>query len=499
LLPVAWFLENTLMTARRPGSSARPSSSFHVHALLAASVFAGALSLNACQSEDEPKKAAPPVGSAGSSSGTGGKGGSTNGGAGTEGGGNAAGENSGAGSGGSDTEDPCGGIDGTIAQVNNAAAEGAIKKDARVKIKGAVVTSHKFLASASSCLWAVTITMPGTETQEYGSIQLTGKGTPAPLDDQGNKGACPTGAEGGVIPDDIKPGDTLDFTAYANEFIQASCGTDPNPKPVAGQKQLELGKLPAECFTRTPGDAVPAPHVFATTAEMTAFASGTNEGDVNYKWGAALITLQGPIKPKQSDKAADYPSADAAVSKYGDMLLDGTSLAVNNNVLYQDITGAGPKDSAKRVSWPLTTEFASITGLGMVDFCSWSLSLRAQCGDATPAATECTKLHETQRAARVAAHPGCVGFVRRRVRRRRLPAGSFGPCPRRCRRLRRCRFQRRRGWGGCSSRRGREPVDRGWRRHWWRQRERKRRHGGRRRGLGRRRQRWRRGCSGLGG
>jgi hypothetical protein len=466
------------MTARRPGSSARPSSSFHVHALLAASVFAGALSLNACQSEDDPKPVAPPVGSAGSSSGTGGKGGSTNGGAGTNGGGNAAGDS---GTGGTEAQDPCGGIEGTIAQVNNAAAEGAIKTDQRVIIKGAVATSHKFLASASSCLWAVTITMPGAETQEYGSIQLTGKGTPPALDDQGNKAPClMTEADGGVIPNDIKPGDTLDFTAYASEFIQSSCGMDPNPKPLAGQKQLELGKLPAECFKRTPGDVVPAPHVFATAAEMTAFAAGTNEGDVNYKWGAALITLQGPLKAKQSDKAADYPSADAAVSKYGDMLLDGTSLAVNNNVLYQDVTGTGPKDSAKRVSWPLTTEFTTITGLGMVDFCSWSLSLRSQCGDVAPEATECTKLDEIDRAARVAAHPGCVDVAGRRVRQRRLPAGSFGPCPRRCRGLRRRRFERGCGRCGCPCRWGREPVDRGQRRHRWHQRERKRR----RRGLG---------------
>lgn len=379
------------MIARRPASSAT-SSSFTVHALLAASVFAGALSLGACQAEEEDKKVAPPVGGAGTSSGSSGKGGtggSSTGGAGTDGGGNAGGDTGSAGSG--DT-DPCGGTDAEISQVNNAAAEGAIKKDQRVKIKGAVVTSHKFLASASSCLWAVTITMPGAETQEYGSIQLTGKGNPAPIDDTGEKGACPMAdGEAGTIPNDIKPGDTIDFTAYANEFIQASCGTDPNPKPAAGQKQLELGKLPAECFTRTPGDAVPAPHVFATTDEMTAFASGTNEGDVNYKWGAALITVKGPIKPKQSDKTTDYPSADAAVSKYGDMLLEGTSLAVNNNILYQDITGKGPKDSAKRVSWPLTTEFTSITGLGMVDFCSWSLSLRNQCGDAAPEATECAK------------------------------------------------------------------------------------------------------------
>jgi hypothetical protein len=173
--------------------------------------------------------------------------------------------------------------------------------------------------------------------------------------------------------------------------VQPSCSTAPNTPPSLGQKQLEINttNIPDSCFTRTPGDAVPAPHVFATTEEMTAFAAGMNADDINAKWGAALITLQGPIKPKQSDKPGDYPAADSAVSKYGDMLLTGTSLAVNNNVLYQDVTGTGPKDTAKRTSWPLTTEFSSITGVGLIDFCTWSLSLRSQCGDATPNPTEC--------------------------------------------------------------------------------------------------------------
>ena len=184
----------------------------------------------------------------------------------------------------------------------------------------------------------------------------------------------------------------IDLTAFAAEFLQASCDGTKNPKPAIGQKQLEINTktIPNECFVRTPGDAVPAPHVFETAAEMDAFADGKNADDINAKWSSALISLKGPLKPKQSDKAADYPSPDAAVSKYGDLLLTETKLTINNNVVYQDITGTGPKDSAKRVCWPLTTEFESITGLGVIDFCTFSLSLRSTTEDVTPASS-CTQ------------------------------------------------------------------------------------------------------------
>lgn len=376
------------MPVRRSASASSSLRSF-LPGLLAASTLALSFGLGACQADEAEKSAvAPPVGSAGSS----GKGGS---GSGAKGGTGGSGENGGSGGteavGGSSSGDPCDGKEADLVRINNAAAADPIAKNTKVKIKGIVATSHKFLASAKTCLWAFTATTAGDETIEYGSIQVVAKGKPALIKDDGTTGDCPLAEAGGPIPDDLKPGDIVDLTAYADEFVATTCNAAPNTPPSLGQRQLQVNttNIPDSCFTRTPGDAVPAPHVFATTEEMTAFAAGTNADDINAKWGAALITLQGPIKPKQSDKTDDYPTTDSAVSKYGDMLLTGTSLAVNNNVLYQDVTGTGPKDSKKRTSWPLTTEFSSITGVGVIDFCTWSLSLRSQCGDATPNPTEC--------------------------------------------------------------------------------------------------------------
>ena len=373
--------------------SARPIRS-SVPGLLVASTLALTFGLPACQSDEPEKKATPSVGQGGTggTGGTSGKGGTGGTGAkgGTGGSGGAGGDEAGgSGTGGSGTEDPCAGTDATLQQINNPAAEGAIKPNQRVKVAGIVVTSHKFLASASSCLWAVTATMPGDDTQEYGSIQVVAKGNPALVGDGDEKGPCPMGeGEAGPIPNDIKPGDIIDVTAFAAEFLlksEGTCDGVKNPQPVLGQKQLEINttKIPNECFVRTPGDAVPAPHPF-TAAEATAFAEGKNVDDINSKWSGALITLQGPLKPKQSAKPADYPSPEAAVSKFGDLLLTETTLTINNNVVYQDITGAGPKDAAKRVCWPLTTTFDSITGLGLIDFCTYSLSLRTVTGDVKP-------------------------------------------------------------------------------------------------------------------
>lgn len=375
----------------RARSSVSPVRSF-VPGLLVASTLALTFGLPACQSEEDDKKANPVIGGAGTGgtggvSGKGGSGAGAKGGTGGSGDSGAGGDEAGGsgGTGGSDN-DPCGGLDATLVQINNPAAEGAVKVNARVKVAGIVATSHKFLASATTCLWAVTATMPGDDVQEYGSIQVVAKGSPAKVGDDGKAGPCPTGADGGPIPDDVKPGDLLDVTAFAAEFLLVkNCDGTMNPKPALGQKQLEINveKIPNECFVRTPGDAVPAPHEL-TAAEATAFAAGQNADDINSKWSAGLITIKGPLTPKQGEKAADYPSPDAAVSKFGDLLLKETTLTINNNVVYQDITGTGPKDPAKRVCWPLTTTFDSITGLGLLDFCTFSLSLRTVTGDVKP-------------------------------------------------------------------------------------------------------------------
>lgn len=373
----------------------RPASvrSF-VPGLLVASTLALTFGLPACQADEPEKKATPSVGTGGTGGtggGTSGKGGSgAKGGTGGSGGGG--GDEAGGNGAGGSSDDPCGGTEATLFQINDAASEGAIKPNQRVKVAGIVVTSHKFLASASSCLWAVTATMPGDDVQEYGSIQVVAKGNPALIGQDDKPGPCPMGeGEAGPIPNDIKPGDVIDVTAFAAEFVQQSCDGTKNPKPAVGQKQLEINttKIGNECFVRTPGDAVPAAHAF-TAAEATAFAEGKNADNINSKWSGALISLTGPLTPKQSDKTADYIPATAAVSKFGDMLLNETTLAINNNVVYSDVTGTGPKDSAKRVCWPLTTTFDNITGLGLIDFCTFSLSLRTVTGDVTPESS-CTQ------------------------------------------------------------------------------------------------------------
>lgn len=356
--------------------------------LLVASTLAFSFGSAACQADEPEKKATPPSTGAGGTGGSGtGKGGSGSGAKGGTGGTeNGGGSDSGSGgSAGSGFDDPCGGVEATLEQINNPAAEGTLAAGKRAKVTGIVATSHKFLASASSCLWAVTATTAGDDVQEYGSIQIISKGKPALVGDNDEKGPCPAGdGEAGAIPNDIKPGDVIDITAFVSDFTQASCDGTKNPKPAVGQKQLDHNpeKMPG-CFVVTPGTAVPAPHAF-TAAEATAFAEGKNADDINSKWSAALITLTGPLTPKQGEKAADYAKPTDGVSKFGDLLLNETTLTINNNVVYQDITGTGPKDASKRVCWPLTTTFDNITGLGLIDFCTFSLSLRSTTGDVTP-------------------------------------------------------------------------------------------------------------------
>ncbi len=124
----------------------------------------GLIAAGACRSEDDPTPGTPRAGS----SGLGGTGGGGTGGGGTGGAGGAGG-----------VDDA---IEATLDRINNTSHPNAISENTRVRARGLVATSKKFLVSQSSsgsCLWGFFATTAGDATKEYGSIQVVAYGEKA--------------------------------------------------------------------------------------------------------------------------------------------------------------------------------------------------------------------------------------------------------------------------------------------------------------------------------
>ncbi|HEU4406451.1 MAG TPA: hypothetical protein VFS43_14395 [Polyangiaceae bacterium] len=154
---------------------------FHFYASL---LGLGLVAAGACRSEDDsPLPNTPRMGSSGVSGA---------GGSGTMGG------SGGVGGGGGGVDDA---IETTLDRVNNPAHPMAIPVNARVRVKGLVATSKKFLVSQSkssgSCLWGFYATTPGDATQEYGSIQVVAYGDKAVSVGPGGSGGAAGGAGAG--------------------------------------------------------------------------------------------------------------------------------------------------------------------------------------------------------------------------------------------------------------------------------------------------------------
>jgi hypothetical protein len=255
------------------------------------------------------------------------------------------------------------------------------------RLAGVVATSQKFLVStaATGCLWGVFVTAPGNEVVEYGSIQLISKGAP-PVTDGNGKAVCPTdGAKAGLIPNDIQPGDVLSVTGVADEFLLQQCGQSGNPKPEVGQRQVK----DLTCLQVTAkGAALVSPKIISGTAVVDTIASGKNTNDLLRKYAGALVKLEGSFSSSQTPIDDYFPGS--AVSKFGEIHVQQTSLSINNNIYYSDLSCEGPRDNSKRYEYSHPTTFTSFTGIFSLDFCSWQLSIRERCGDIAPLSSVCS-------------------------------------------------------------------------------------------------------------
>jgi hypothetical protein len=377
-------------------------TSFVSFALLAS------LAVVACQEEESSTpKGSPGAGgsAAGGSSQQGGTGGTNQGGNNPTGGAGG----SGAGTGGTSGGDPCGGEEKTIQELNKVKAP---LPENRLRLKGVVATSRKFLVSPSQsgCLWGVFVTAPGASVVEYGSIQLVSKGAPPETTADG-KTVCKTDQESsGMIPNEIQPGDTLDVSGFLDEFLLKQCGQPStqnpavnNPRPDAGQRQIK----DISCLTKIGSGAVPAPAPISDVATLNAIAQGKNTDDLLYKWSGALVQITVPLTSKQVPETGAKYFNCSAVSGFGDINFEETELTVGNGVYYNDLSCAGPRDNNKRYDFQQPTTFTSITGIVALDFCTWQVSTRSRCDDILPKSPTCDLA--TDACAKVEGATKCTG------------------------------------------------------------------------------------------
>jgi hypothetical protein len=228
-----------------------------------------------------------------------------------------------------------------------------------VKLTGVVATSIKFRTrnpkkAGDPCQYSFFVADANATFVPYSGIQVIAYASNAVANDAG--GATCIGDD--LIPNDVKPGDTIDVTGTYTEFgpTASSCGaaTPPVSPPVPG-KMPQLFKV---CeLTRTGTGTAPAPAV-VTPAEISQGA-----GDALLKYAGGLVQIN-------TVTAAGAPS-------FGAFKITGSELMVTDNIYYR---GAATAPTGIMMG----TAFTSITGLSTLDFCTWSLA-PSKCTDMIPA------------------------------------------------------------------------------------------------------------------
>jgi hypothetical protein len=235
-----------------------------------------------------------------------------------------------------------------------------------VVVGSLVASSQKFLVSeakSGSCLWGAFAA--ARERNGAGSgLLLVSFGSP-----RRDGEACRSGADG--LPDDLAPGDLIEARGFVNEFAPAACDG------LAASQQL---RVDAACPVRRTGrGAAPVPAVIEF--ELADRLAQGGDAKLLRDWGGALVRLE-------LVSALQDPDDGDGVFPFGVVRLAETRLEVRSRLYYFDLTEGGPRDSAKSPRYGHPTTFSGVTGLVLLDYCTWVLAPRDRCADA-PASAGC--------------------------------------------------------------------------------------------------------------
>jgi hypothetical protein len=236
---------------------------------------------------------------------------------------------------------------------------GRVRGTQPVSLGSLVASSQKFLVSeakSGSCLWGA-FAADGERRGAGSGVLLVSFGTPH-VDGE----ACRAGDDG--IPDDLAPGDGINVRGFVDEFAPAACDG------VAASPQM---RVDASCPVHRTGRAtLPEPAVidFGLADRL---AQGTDTSLLR-DWAGALVRLE-------SVAALQDPEDGDAVFPFGVVRLAETRLEVRSRLYYFDLSEGGPRASAKSPRYEHPRTFDSVTGLLLLDYCTWVLAPRDRCTD----------------------------------------------------------------------------------------------------------------------
>ena len=251
--------------------------------------------------------------------------------------------------------DDCHGEPVTLGEIHT----GRVREGVAIGVGPLVASSQKFLiseAKSGSCLWGAFAADPKRSGAGSGLL-LVSFGT------KHEAGApCRTGGDG--LPDQLAPGDLLEARGFVDEFVPGAC------ERVAPALQL---RVDASCPVRRTGRAaLPEPAVLDPPL-ANRLALG-DDPSLLREWGAALVRLE-------AVSAVQDPDDGDAVFPFGVVRLAETRLEVSSRLYYFDLAGGGPRASAKAPRYEYPQQFSTVTGLVMLDYCSWILAPRDRCAD----------------------------------------------------------------------------------------------------------------------
>lgn len=231
---------------------------------------------------------------------------------------------------------------------------GAVRERSRVVLRGLLASSQKFLlseAKSGSCLWAAFAAAPAR----------VGAGSGLLLVSYGDRHAaeqpCASGTDG--LPDDLAVGDVLDVPGVVTAFAPAACAE------TAPAVQL---RVDATCPLVRTGRAEPPEPALIDLALAERLAEGRDRALLR-AWGSALVTLR--------DVSAERDPEDGdAVFPFGVVKLAQTSLPLSSRVHYFDLSAGGPRAASKAPRYPYPSHFDDVSGVLLLDYCSWSLAPR---------------------------------------------------------------------------------------------------------------------------
>lgn len=253
-------------------------------------------------------------------------------------------------------------------------ASGNVRGGATVLLPKLVVTSQKFLLSASKtsdkCLWGAFATDEGKSGENSGVLLLSSvDGVPAESDG-GSIVVCPSGMD--ALPDALAPGDRVSAFGDFSDYAPSAC------RDTAPMREL---LVKPGCAVERTGQGVPPATVMIPFELADQLAQGKDKALLR-AWSGARVELD-------ALDALPVAGSASAVGAFGVIRVQQTKLELHSKIPYSDLSEGGPHQPAKALDYSFPVHFARARGVLFLDYCTWSLGVCEPCLDLAPQSRGC--------------------------------------------------------------------------------------------------------------